>query len=296
MIRFSLSQLEALHWVARLGSFRAAAVHLGVSQPSVTLRIRKLEKAIETKLFDRSGYRPVLTAEGGAVMRYARQTLILAGKIQDFNDVTAMPVRLLRFGMVDYTAMTEMSKLLKMFEINFPRLDIDLTVDYSAKLNALLAERKLDIAVLTEPKHHPGMEAIPVSNVELTWAGSSRLNLPQRKLQPKDLVGQRIVTNPSPSNLYNSIVDWFGADGLTPERISTHNTLSGIRQLVADGFAISVMPNSLLEIQPGEVPMWALRVSRPIKSHNAYVAFNNDNSDSTIQSVLGKVVDTIVKG
>lgn len=293
MLRFRLSQLEALQSVARLGSFRAAADHLGLSQPSVTLRIGNLEKAIETTLFDRSAYRPVLTMQGAAIMKYAQQTLILAEKIQDFSNSAAMSARLLRFGLVDYTAMTDMSKLLKMLKIEFPNLDIDLTVDYSAKLNALLEERKLDLAVLTEPKHHPGMEAIPVSKVELTWAGSSKLKFPKGNLQPKDLVGYPIATNPPPSNLYKSIFDWFGAADLSPERISTHNTLSGLRQLVAEGFAISVIPTSLLEKQPGEVPMHALRVSRQIKAHSAYVVFNNDNNDATIQSVRRKVVDEL---
>jgi DNA-binding transcriptional LysR family regulator len=295
MLRFSLSQLEALFWVARLGSFRAAADHLGLSQPTVTLRVRKLEEAIETNLFDRSGYRPRLTDEGMAVMRYTRQALALAGKIQAFSENADLPIRLIRFGIADFTSMTEMPNLLKMFETNYPDLHIDLTVDYSEKLNTLLADRKLDIAVLTEPKHHPGMEAIPVSKIDLTWAGSSLLQLPKGKLQPKDLVDQRIVTNPPPSNLYRSIFDWFGAAGLTPERISTCNTLSGIRQLVVEGFAIGVIPRALLVTQPGEIPMRALQISRPVKAHDAYVAFNNDNSDATIQSVLREVVDILTK-
>ncbi|MZR31486.1 LysR family transcriptional regulator [Sneathiella litorea] len=294
MIRFSLSQLEALFWVARLGSFRAAADHLGISQPSVTLRIHKLEEAINIKLLDRSGYRPTLTEAGSEIMRYTRQTLTLAGKIQTFHENNSTPMRVLRFGMVDYTAMTEMPKLLRMFEEHYPELHIDVTVDYGTRLNALLAERKLDLAVLTEPKHHPGMEALPVRKIDLAWAGSTHLELPKGKLRAKDLVDQRIVTNPPPSNLYNSIFDWFGAAGLSPERISTCNTLSGMMQLVVEGFAISVLPTSLLDELHASGTAFPIHVSRPVKAHSAYVAFNNDNSDATIQSVLRKVVDALL--
>lgn len=293
MFHFSLSQLEALYWVARLGSFRAAADRLGLSQPSVTLRIRNLEKAINTTLFDRSGYRPTVTTEGAAVVRFAQQTLAMADKIQAFRENGALPARLLRFGMVDHTAMTKMPRLLDLFENDFPDLSIDLTVDYSARLNSLLAERRLDLAVLTEPKHHPGMETVAVGSVELTWAGSFRLDLPGRGLLPKDLVGRRIVTNPPPSNLHSSIVDWFSDADLSPDRISTCNTLHGIRQLIADGFAIGVLPTALLAGQAGETPIRALKVSRQIKAHRAYVAFNTDNSDSVLQGFLRKVIGVL---
>ena len=196
MLRFSLSQLEAFYWVVQLGSFHAAADRLGLSQPSITLRVRNLEKAINTILFDRTGYRPSLTAEGGAVMRYAQQTLALAGKIQAFRDDLVMPERLMRFGMFDLTSMTALPKLIDMFEAKFPDFLIDLTVDYSANLNALLAAHKLDLAVLTDPEISPGMEAVSIGKVDLTWAASSRLDLPKGELFPKDIVGQRIVTNP----------------------------------------------------------------------------------------------------
>ena len=44
-MRFSLAQLETLLWVVRLGSFRAAASRLNITQPAVSVRIRELEPA-----------------------------------------------------------------------------------------------------------------------------------------------------------------------------------------------------------------------------------------------------------
>ena len=53
MSRFSLPQLEAFLWVARLGSFRAAGERLNVTQPTISLRIRDLETALGTRLLER---------------------------------------------------------------------------------------------------------------------------------------------------------------------------------------------------------------------------------------------------
>ena len=51
----TLRQLEAFYWIARLGSFHAAARHLHVAQPSVSARVRELERHLGVPLFERSG-------------------------------------------------------------------------------------------------------------------------------------------------------------------------------------------------------------------------------------------------
>ncbi|MDP6788147.1 MAG: LysR family transcriptional regulator [Rhodospirillales bacterium] len=59
---FTFLQLEAFYWVALLGSFRAAAHQLNLTQPAVSLRVRELERELDTRLFYRSGKRPVVSA------------------------------------------------------------------------------------------------------------------------------------------------------------------------------------------------------------------------------------------
>ena len=45
-MKLTLAQLEALYWVARLGSVRAAASRLSITQPALSLRIKELESAL----------------------------------------------------------------------------------------------------------------------------------------------------------------------------------------------------------------------------------------------------------
>jgi DNA-binding transcriptional LysR family regulator len=67
----TLSQLRAFERIVRLGSFRAAAQELRLTQPSVSQRIRELEAVLKTPLFIRRGPRVSLTAEGHALIEYA---------------------------------------------------------------------------------------------------------------------------------------------------------------------------------------------------------------------------------
>src|SRR5258706_11413579 len=79
----TLKQIEALYWIAHLGSFEAAAHRPHTSQAAVSKRGQELERAFKTHLFDR-GYRKAhLTANGEALLSRSRERLRLRDQIID---------------------------------------------------------------------------------------------------------------------------------------------------------------------------------------------------------------------
>jgi DNA-binding transcriptional LysR family regulator len=58
------------------GSFKAAAAKLHKTQPALSVAIRKLEDEFQLSLFDRSEYRPKLTAQGRVFHEQARESLL----------------------------------------------------------------------------------------------------------------------------------------------------------------------------------------------------------------------------
>ena len=96
------------------GSFHAASVELGLTQPSVSQRVRELETTLNTPLFIRRGPRVSLTAEGHALIDHARRLLDDATSIvARFRDRD--PLRgLLRLGLNESFAMTCLPDLLQL--------------------------------------------------------------------------------------------------------------------------------------------------------------------------------------
>src|SRR6478736_10120997 len=72
----SLDQMRMFLTVAEAGSFRAAAARLGRVQSAVSHAVAKLEDELGITLFDRSGHRPALTAEGTALLSNVRDVLL----------------------------------------------------------------------------------------------------------------------------------------------------------------------------------------------------------------------------
>jgi LysR family transcriptional activator of nhaA len=75
--------LRYFHAVAHEGSVTAAAEALHVSQPSVSAQIRKLEKSLGHRLFDRSGRSLTLTPEGKVVLSYADEIFRVGRELEE---------------------------------------------------------------------------------------------------------------------------------------------------------------------------------------------------------------------
>ncbi|MDB5662327.1 MAG: Transcriptional regulator, LysR family [Sphingomonas bacterium] len=79
MSDFTLEQIVNFLAVADHGGFSAAARSRNRAQPALTYSIQKMETQIGSRLFDRSGYRPVLTDAGRALLPQARRVVEQAG-------------------------------------------------------------------------------------------------------------------------------------------------------------------------------------------------------------------------
>src|SRR6187549_560348 len=78
----TLDQLIMFKTVAEAGSLRAASEHLHKTQPAISQGIRQLESQLELVLFNRNGYRLVLTDEGKKIFQHAQRLLNEAAEIK----------------------------------------------------------------------------------------------------------------------------------------------------------------------------------------------------------------------
>jgi DNA-binding transcriptional LysR family regulator len=275
-MRISLDQVEALVWIARSGSFRAAAHRLNVSQPAISGRIRELERQLGGALFHRDDYRPRLTDLGLQTLRHAEQILALARALEEQADPAKTLRGPIRMGFADSFALTHLPALLGRAEKIYPTAEFAIVIDFSANLDRKLQAGDLDFAILTEPEANPDIAIEPLQDLDLAWVAGRSLDLPDRPLTPADLKHFPIITNPRPSKLYGTIQSWFANLGDAPQRFYTCNSLTMMGTLAAKGFGLSVLPVTLLQ---GEFRRAALRIIpvRPaLPKHHLAIAYRID--------------------
>jgi DNA-binding transcriptional LysR family regulator len=271
LIPFNLTHLEALSAIAEQGSFRAAAERLGVTQPTVSMRVRDLEAALGVRLFDRSGHRAILSEQGRETLRYAQRMIALARELH----ATAASVDLaglVRVGAADTFALTHLPVLLGELERRYPRLRVDLTIDHSVRLDRLLRRDGIDLAFLTMPGEVSDLHLERLFPVELRWMASPGLMPARGELSARQLATVPILTNPAPSHLYSSVRNWFAASGETPERLHTCNSLTVMIKLAAAGVGASLLPTAIIGGEIASGTLRELRTRQPVPPHMFYLA------------------------
>ncbi len=272
-MRFSLAQLEALIWVVRLGSVRAAAARLNLTQPAVSVRIRELETKVGGALIMRDTYRATASPLGREIAAHAEQIIAacedLDGRLGHGDELRGQ----VRIGVADTFAMTCLPDLMRMIAHRFRQARAEIRVDFSARLDSSLQAGELDIAVLTAPAPNPLVTVEPLAELELIWVASPSLGLRGGTFRPGDLVDLPIITNPNPSQLHSSIFGWFASAGLQPARINTCNSLVIMKTLASEGAGISLLPVSILRAELESARLVALKVTPRLRAHNLSVAY-----------------------
>jgi DNA-binding transcriptional LysR family regulator len=172
--------------VAQSLSFTQAATHLGLSQPTVSARIRRLEEAVDRRLFERDTRTVVLSEDGEVLAGFART--ILAAQEQAHSYFAGSQLRgRLRFGAADDLALTQLPRILRDFRQQHPQIDLELTVTQSATLHRRLETGHLDLIFV---KHGAGDGPGDLVRREpLVWVGVHGLRLPPS--EPVPLIAYR---------------------------------------------------------------------------------------------------------
>ncbi|MEZ5861462.1 MAG: LysR family transcriptional regulator [Geminicoccaceae bacterium] len=285
-MRITLNQIEAFYWVMRHGSFYAAASHLNLTQPTISVRIHGLEKALGVQLFQKVGRRSLPTLEAEAILPQAEQMLAM---VDDFviKPTRADPLRgRLRLGAPDSFGLICLPELLGALKSRFPHLQTAVTIDRAPALCHALNTRDLDIAFLTEPELGPHIGIEPIGPASFTWVAGPGVSLPDRTITPEDLVETDVFTFPAPSNLMKIVVNWFHSRSVRPRNIRTCNDLSVILLLLANGAGVSLLPTGILTNDNSKPGFRLLRTEPVIESPHYVAAFQKDKKGAALSAVI----------
>lgn len=290
----TLTQLTAFLWVAKLGSFRAAAEHLRLTQPTISLRIQNLEGQLGTTLFERRGNRVSLTAAGTQLLDYAQRILSLASEAKARIGANASG-RQLRVGTVDSFALTCMPEILSDLAAEHPSIAIDLTVGHTVELQQKLLDGLLDIALLGDPIPDDDLILTPLTRLRFAWVAAASLKVPRTMLRPEDLAALQILTMPADSRIYFILQQWFVASGCEPRRICTCSSLATIVALVKAGFGISLLPRYCVADELRGPALQELRTQPPVPYGHFVLAQLKSRGPQDHEAIIGTMRRVVKK-
>lgn len=142
-------------------NFARAAVTLGISQPALTARLRRLEDDLDVKLFDRGRYGARITAAGSAFAETAERIVALAEEAALAAKGAQHGVgQSLRIGYTQISARVCVLPLLRSFRNAHPLMRVRLRETTTVQLEAFVAEDRLDLALLHPPVQTDGLSEL----------------------------------------------------------------------------------------------------------------------------------------
>ena len=157
--RLDLHQLRAFVAAAETGSISAAAARVGLSQPSLSQHIKKLENAIGAQLFDRVARGVVPTDAGSALLPRAQHILaeVHAAAAAVHDDVTK-GLGKLRLGAIPTIAPYLLPPVVADLKHRYPHAELAIKEDFTERLIEQIDAHELDVAILSTPIDHDRIE------------------------------------------------------------------------------------------------------------------------------------------
>ena len=148
----TLTELRYIVAVAREKHFGRAAEACFVSQPTLSVAIKKLEEELDVKLFERGANEVSVTPLGEAIVRQAQQVIEQASDIKEIaqrgKDPLAGPLRL---GIIYTIGPYLLPELVKHAIEMTPQMPLMLQENFTIKLLEMLRTGELDCAIMAEP-------------------------------------------------------------------------------------------------------------------------------------------------
>ena len=159
----TLTELKYIVAVAREKHFGRAAESCHVSQPTLSVAIKKLEEELEVKLFERSASEVAVTPLGEKIVRQAQSVLEQAAAIKEMARCGQDPVAgALTLGVIYTIGPYLLPELVRHSIERTPQMPLMLQENFTVKLLEMLRTGEIDCAILAEPFPDTGLAVAPL--------------------------------------------------------------------------------------------------------------------------------------
>ena len=287
----TLSELRFVVSVAQEKNFRRAAAKSFVSQPALSLAIKKIENELGVLIFERNRMGISLTTVGEKIVNQAQIVLEEVDRIKAISVVEKNTQQVeIRIGLIYSIAPYLLPSIIPLVKNSSPEIILEAEEDITTNLIKKLEEGSIDAAIIALPFVVPGIETQPLYDepfkvlipTKHPWNNKQKINA-------KELKNEKILLLDNTHCFSMQVRE--ACPGISDKaEVQAGTSLETIRNMVASNLGISILPqsatannysNDLINILPFESPIPFRRVA---------MAFRRGSSK---QASLVKIVKSI---
>jgi len=270
----TLRQLEVFEAIARLGSFTRAAEEMFLTQPTVSMQIKKLSDAIGLPLFEQVGKKVFLTDAGRELHKTCREIFKHFSHFEmAVADLKGMKQGSLRLAVVT-TAKYFAPRLLGPFCQEYPGIQVSLKVSNRERVLERLADNLDDLYILGQPPEE--VDAVAESFLDNPLVVLARADHPLARL--KNIPLARLAEEPfllrePGSGTRKAVEQLFEEQGLSIQIRMELGSNEAIKQAIIGGLGVSVLSRHTLTLDAPLSELGVLDVAGFPIQRQWYVAY-----------------------
>lgn len=298
----TLTELRYITAVARELHFGRAAAACFVSQPTLSVAVKKLEEELDVTIFERHQHDVTITPIGEQIIRQAEQVLEQANAIKLFAEESRDQLKgNLRLGIIYTIGPYLLPRLIPALNEMAGELTLIIDEDFTHNLTEKLRRGELDMVVVSTPFDFPGVETQLLYKEPFMVAFSKGHTLEKKKsVKADDLLDETLLLLRSGNCFRDQVIEACPAcRSDTFSKTSIQKTLEGssietIRSMVAAGSGVTVLPctsvqpeqeiNSLLEYRP---------FTRPSPERDVVLAYRSTYPREKLIALVTEAVKSI---
>jgi LysR family transcriptional regulator, low CO2-responsive transcriptional regulator len=247
LIHATLHQLKVFEATARHSSFTRAAEELFLTQPTVSMQVKQLTKAIGLPLFEQVGKKLYLTEAGKQLFATCEDIFVKLDQLEmTIADLKGMKQGKLRIAVITTTKYF-MPRLLGPFCQLYPGIDVALTVTNHEQVIERLAHNQDDLYVMSQLPEHIDVKAYPfLENPLVVVAPRNHPLANERNIPLKRLVEEMFIMREPGSGTRRSFQQLLDTHNLSVRVRLELGSNEAIKQAIAGQLGLSVLSRHTL--------------------------------------------------
>ncbi|MEI7670548.1 MAG: LysR family transcriptional regulator [Deltaproteobacteria bacterium] len=248
-----LHYLKIFHASASRLSISRAAEELHLSQPAVSIQIKRLEEVLRLKLFDRIGRKIYLTQNGEILYKYTTKIFDLVmeaeAQIYKLNGTIWGSVQV---GATNTPGIYIMPRVLGKFKKQYPDVVANLRVSNGHEIEEMLYQNRIDFAVMSGEPVRVWKGALHVEKIYTDQA--ALIVSPEHRLAKKketridELAGEVYITQARDSALFRLLEGILSEIGMPLDISMSLGSTDAIKQAVTYNLGISFLPKITVKL------------------------------------------------
>jgi LysR family hydrogen peroxide-inducible transcriptional activator len=290
----TLNELRYVVAVAHERSFGRAAARCFVSQPALSVAIQKLEEELGTPLFERGKSEVSITPVGERVVEQAQRVLEEAARLKDIAKLGQDPLAgVLKLGVIYTIAPYLLPDLIPVLRELAPSMPLEIEENLTENLETALKGGRIDVAILALPFASAGIVT------EFLYEEPFEVVVPRdhkwatrKSIDSHELADEHAILMNVGHCFRDQVLGTCPELNQANAQIARTNSLETVRNMVASGLGISVLPRDALVPKYHSQLVTAIPFTEPVPSRRVALAFRKSFPRP---AAIGALRDAIVQ-